>query len=223
METNYDTPGVWRGAQKDYKRLFYSLPDIALIVPVTLQKGYGKLEAGTVMSLNLSDGSTNENKAVPYNPAALAGAYDPGRAYLAADGAASAVAVLKTVEDCYKFAVGDNLIAMDSDGAAVDMGAITAINYSTKTITATANMTTAITVGNNGFVTVLNGAAAGTSDAVGILYTTRNTGEGEDAADAQGALIVGNAVLYKGCLVLYDAAAKTDLSTTDIGQYTILK
>lgn len=223
METNYDTPGVWRGAQKDYKRLFYSLPEIALIVPVTLQKGYGKLEAGTVMSLNLSDGSTNENKAVPYNPTTLAGAYDPGRAYIAADGAADATATLKTVEDCYKFAVGDNLIAMDSDGTAIDMGAITAINYTTKVITASANMTTAITVAANGFVTLLNGAAAGTSDAVGILYTTRNTGEGEDSADAQGALIVGNAVLYKGCLVLYDAAAKTDLSTTDIGQYTILK
>lgn len=223
METILDGPAISRGAQKDYKRLFYSLPEVSLRIPVTLQKGYGKLEAGTIMSLNQSSGSPNEHKAVPYNPTTLAGAYDPGRAYLAADGAASAAAVLKTVEDCYKFAVGDNLIAMDSDGVAVDMGAITAINYATKTITATENMTADITVAKNGFVTVLNGAAAGTSDAVGILYTTRNTGEGEDAVEPQGTLIVGNAVLYKGTLVLYDAAAKTDLSTTDIGQYVILK
>lgn len=219
----YDTPGIWRGTQRDYKEIFFSLPEQALQIPITLQAGYGVLEAGTVLSMNLSSGSPNKGKFVPYNPVALAGAYDPGRAYLAVDGAASAVAVLKTEEETYKFAVGDNLIAMDSDGVAVDMGAIVSINRTTKTITATNNMTVDVTVAKNGFVTVLNGATEGTSDAVGFLKTTRETGTGADAAGAQASLIIGNAILYTGCLVLYDAAAKTDLGTTDIGRFTHLK
>lgn len=219
----YDTPTIKRGVQKDYKQLLFSRNMDPMVIPVTLQAGYGVLEAGTVMSINLSDGSPNEGKLVPYNPVALAGAYDPGRAYLAVDGAATAVAVLKSAEECYKFAVGDNLIAMDSDGTAVDMGAIVSINYTTKTITATSNMTVDVTVAKNGFVTVLNGAAAGTSDAVGFLYTTKDTGEGQDAVGADAALIIGNAILYKGCLVLYDSAAATDLGTKDIGRFTYLK
>ena len=60
-----DTPHVIHGVQKDYKRLYYSNPEAALKVPVTLQAGYGIIEVGSSLSKNLS-AAGNLGKLLPY-------------------------------------------------------------------------------------------------------------------------------------------------------------
>ena len=62
-----DIPQVNYGLQTDYKRLYYSEPEAALKVPVTIMAGYGKLEQGTALALNGSAGG-QKGKLFPYDP-----------------------------------------------------------------------------------------------------------------------------------------------------------
>jgi hypothetical protein len=61
------------------------------------------------------------------------------------------------------------------------------------------------------------------SDCVGILEKSVDTGTGSSAKGAVATMIISNAVLYNGMLTEVDAAARTDLSASVIGQFLIIK
>lgn len=226
-----DIPSIIRGAQEDYTVLYYSDPMAALKVPVTLQSGYGTLKKGTVLALNKSNLTTGgKDQLLPYNPTTFTGAEDhPGRAYVVADPVATASVVYVTMDDSYKFKVGDDIILNDSSVTVEDLGAITAIDRTSERQRAKITFTTAITgsftVANDAYVCVQ--AAAGSSnnysDAVGILEKSVDTGTGVNAKGAVATMILGNCVLYEGFMTNLDAAAKTDLSATSFGQYVYMK
>lgn len=230
---NYgDTPHIVRGTQKDYRFLFYSNEEAALTVPVTLQSGYGALEMGTVMAKNMSNLTTGgKDQLVPYNPTSFTGAEDhPGRAYLVTDSGTTDKFVYVTMDDSYKFKIGDDIVINDNTTAVEDLGAITAIDRTSETHRAKITFTTAI--GGTAFTTaryahVLVQAASGNSnnysDAVGILMKTVDTGTGVNAQGAIAELILGNCVLRSGMLVNIDAAARTDISASTFGSYTYIR
>ena len=225
-----DKPGVQIGVQKDYKPLYYSEHLAALRVPVTLQAGYGVLEQGQTLAMNKS-AAGGIGQLLPYNPTTFPASVDPGRAYLVTDSGATDVFVYVTMEDSYKFAVGDDVIINDDTTAVEDVGAITAIDRTTETHRAKITFTTDI--GGVAFTTarrahILVQAATGNSnnysDCVGILEKSVDTGTGQDAIGAVATLILGNCVLYEGMLTNFDGAAKTDLSTaTSFGQYVYIR
>lgn len=219
-----DIPDISFGEQSDYKRLYYSNPDAALKVPITLQAGYGKLEAGTAISKNDS-AAGNLGKYIPYDPTAtITGAeVAPGRAYIVAENASSEI-VYVTMDDSYKFAVADDLIICDSDGegALDNMGAIVTIDRTTYThmaiITATVATGDTFTIAKFAYVMV---EGAVTCD--GILEKTVDTGTGSKADGAIATMIIGNCVLYTGMLTNVDSNALTDLSAGTVGQYTYIR
>jgi len=226
-----DAPTIIRGVQTDYKHLYYSEELAALRVPVTLAAGYGVLKAGTILAKNLSALTTgNKDKLVPYCPTSFTGVEDhPGRAYLVANTLTTGAIVHVTINDSYKFKVGDDLIINDNTTAAENLGAIVSIDRTTyvnyAVITATTNIGgTAFTTARFAYVIVEAGTAANNySDAVGILEKSVDTGTGVNAAGALATLILGNCVLYEGLLTNFDSAAKTDVSGTSFGQYLYIR
>ena len=168
---------------------------------------------------------------VPYNPTTFTGQEEhPGRAYLVADSVALASTVNVTINDSYKFKVGDDLIINDDTTTVENLGAITAIDRTTYTNFAVITFTTAIggvafTTARFAYVCVEAGAdnTNNYSDCVGILMKSVDTGTGELAKGANAQLIIGNAVLYEGMLNLVDAAAKTDLTASSFGEFMYMK
>ena len=224
-----DIPQITRGQQMDLKRLYYSDPNAALTAEITIAAGYGVLKLGTVLAKNLS-AAGNKDLLVPYNPTTFTGAENhPGRAYLVTDSGTSATDLYVSMDDSYKFAVGDDVIINDDTTAAENLGAITAIDRTTETHRAKITVTTA--TGGTSFTTARKACIfveAGTSgnnysDAVGILEKSVDTGTGVNAKGAIATLIISNAVLYEGCLTNIDAASKTDLAAVSFGQYLVVK
>jgi hypothetical protein len=224
-----DIPQVVHGVQTDYKRLYYSNPDAALKVPITIMAGYGLLEVGTALAKNLS-AAGKAGLLVPYNPTTFTGAENhPGRAYLVANSGTTDKFVYVTMDDSYKFNVGDDLIINDDTTAAENLGAITAIDRTSEPHRAKITATTAI--GGTAFTTARKACVfveAGTSgnnysDCVGILEKSVDTGIGSNAKGAVATLILGNAVLYEGTLTNMDDAAKTDISASSFGQYLYMR
>lgn len=221
----YDTPSIVRGVQDDYKQLYYSDHMAARKVPITIQAGYGLLKMGSAISKNLSAAGTR-GKFLPYNPTTFTGAeIHPGRAYLVANTGATAVVVYVTMDDSYKFAVGDDLIINDDTTAVENLGVITAIDRTSEPHRAKITFTTAI--GGVAFTTArkacvfveAGGAGNNYSDCVGILEKSVDTGEGVNSKGANVTLIIGNAILYEGMLTNMDGAAKTDIGASSFGQY----
>jgi len=223
-----DTPYVVYGEQSDYKRLYYSDPEAALKVPITLMAGYGKIEQGTTIAQNLS-AAGGDGKHVPYAATTFPADVDNARAYLVADSGTTATILYVSIDDSYKFAVGDDVIINDNTTGAENLGAITAIDRTTQTFRAAITVTTA--TGGTSFTTaryahiLVEAGTAGNnySDCVGILEKTVNTGTGENCQGAIATLIIGNCVLYTGTLTNLDAAAITDISAGSYGQYTYIR
>jgi len=236
MATRYgDTPFIVRGGQEDYKNIFYTSPNEALTKEVTLIPGCGVVKAGTALAKITGDGPS-KNKYVPYNPTTISNAdtvdEQKGRAFLVADAETGASVVYVTIEDSYKFQVGDQIYIADDDtktSSSEDLGVITAIDRSTyrhmAKITATNNISGTVTVAK--YASIFHEAGADNSntwsDSVGILATTVDTGEGEHAQGAVADMVISNAMLYNGMLTNVDAAARTDLGATVDGQFLILK
>jgi hypothetical protein len=217
--------------QQDYKRLFRSPREIALLLEITLQAGYGVLPMGTVLSKNVS-AAGNVGKYVPYSPTTPASGdlNQKGCAFLLQD--ASGTTFFVTQRDSYKFAVGDDVILLDSDTkttASENMGAITAIDRTTyqhlAVITVTATVSGTFTVANSACIHVECGAdnTNSYSDAAGILDQSVDTGDDEDAAGALATMVVNNAVLYQDALINCDSAALTDLGATAANRLVTLK
>jgi hypothetical protein len=224
-----DAPGLIRGTQEDYKRLYYSNPDAALKVPITIDAGYGILKAGTTLAISLS-AAGNTGKFVPYNPTTVTGAeVAPGRAYLVQDSGTTASILYVTMDDSYKFAVGDDVIIHDDTTTAENLGAITAIDRTTYTHMAAITVTTAtggtsFTTANFAYIAAEAGVSANSySDCVGVLEKSVDTGVGVNANGALATLILGNCVLYTGVLTNMDAAAIVDVSAASIGNFTYIK
>jgi hypothetical protein len=227
-----EIPSQVQGQEGFYKRLWYSNPANALMRDVTISAGYGVLRAGTALAKNVS-AAGNVGQYVPYCPTVpdSSSEVQQGNAFIVTDGAANAY-VYVTKNDSYKFVVGDDLIAYDTDTAttsAIELGAITAIDRTTYVhmakITVTANLTTGITVALSGAVHVECGADSsnGFSDCAGILASSVDTGTGENAQGALAPMIMSNAVLYSGACENLDTAGKTDISATANGNLLVIK
>jgi hypothetical protein len=225
-----DTPHIVRGVQKDYKNIYYSRPEIALVTDIALQAGYGLLEAGTVLAKNLSAATSRYGKHVPYTPTLFTGAeVDPGRAFLVTASGTTATVLYVTLADSYKFAVGDDVIIDDNVTAAENLGAITAIDRTTYPQMAAITVTTAtggtsFTTARKAHIKVEAGNSSNNySDAVAILAKSVDTGSGENAQGALAPVLISNAMLYTGMLTNLDAAAIVDLGCVAFGRFTVLK
>ena len=223
--TKGSIPQIHRGVQQDFKKLFYSLRDIALILEKSFQSGYGILEMGMVVGLNAANG-----KLVP-NPLAAHDDEDIAIALALASLSNGASTVLFTAEDGYKFQVGDSLIMRYIKSSVAyyqDCGAITDIVYTDRTATVTfttvisgAEFTTAQSC--CGYVKTDTTTSTDFKKALYICEQSLDTGVGEDALGAIGSVVVSNAILYKGELVNYDSQALADLGATEDGQFLTLK
>jgi hypothetical protein len=219
-----DAPQINYGLQTDYKRLYYSEPEAALKVPVTLMAGYGVLEQGTALALNGSAGG-QKAKVFPYDPnAAPTGQLvRPAAAFLVTDSGTSSNILYTTLDDSYKFEVGDDVFIEDDTTGAENLGAITAIDRTTYTNRAKITVTT--NYGGTSFLTSRFAylAVEGYTTCVGILEKTVDTGTGTLAKGALATMILGNCVLYSGMLTNFDSAAISDLSAGSFGQYVYIK
>lgn len=225
---NMDIPGVIHGVQDDYRRLFYSDHMAALRVPVTLQAGYGLIKSGTIMALNKS-AAGNVAKIVPYAATSFPADVDAARAYLVANSGTTDKFVYLSMDDSYKFAVGDDVIINDDTTSAENVGAVTAIDRTSENHRAKITFTTAIggtafTTARKAHILVEAGDSSNNySDAIGVLEHSKDTGLGVNSAGAVASLVIGNCVLYNGVLFNMDSAARTDLSATVFGQYIYMK
>lgn len=223
MVLHGNTPYVVRGYQEDYKEILFSPKEIALMFDGHVVAGYGILKAGTVMG-QISESTNRLNQFVPYvTEDPQVGETWAGMALLLIDGAASAVAHV-TLDDSYKFAVGDHGGAVDSDGSPVDLGAVVSIDRTTyankAVITFTNNVTTGITVAKAGGVFIQTVTTSPYTKAQFILLNTVDTGTGANAKGADAPMLWGNALLNTFKLTGYDAHSKTDLGSADNGLLT---
>ncbi len=227
MDNFGDTAYIKRGFQVDPKRLFYSDIKIALKKMVTLVPGYGILEAGTVVAA-ITESTNRVSQHVPYAiQAPTVGLPFIGGAYLLADGGSTDTTIDITLPDSYKFAVGDHIAGVDSDATPIDLAAITAIDrttYSNKAVLTIAQVDiSALTVAAGAMIFIQTQTTTPFVDAVSILTEGVDTGVGSDAKGGQGAVVISNAMLYKGLIPNYDAGALTDIGAVTDGQYLVLK
>lgn len=224
-----DTAFLIRGEQADPLIVIASDINIALSRPIFLLPGYGFLPAGTLVGevTEASDGRLGAY--VPRSivtPATAKKLPYLGGAYLLADGAADAVAKV-AIEDSYMFAVGDHLLAVDSDASPVDLGAIVSIDRTTYShmaiITATNNVTTGITVAKGGMIAIQTKTTTPFTTALGVLVGGYDTGRGSNARGANAAMALSNIMLRRGCVPNYDATALSDLSGVASGDLIVLK
>lgn len=208
------------------KPLFHSVRDIALILDKTVQSGYGVLRIGTMLAVNSVTGNL-----VPY----ITDDYlddNVGRAYLTNDVASAGNTCYTTIEDAYKFAVGDDLILVRDNGGSPeyhDGGPITAIDVTTYSNRAEITFTNAIgavttfSTANKVNAYVKSATSGKFSKCAYILDKDIDTGSGEFAAGALTSVVVHNAILYEYALVNKDAQALTDLGAVEDGRFVILK
>lgn len=221
-----DIPNITYGSQKDYKKLYYqpSDPGAALKADITIMAGYGLLPMGFALAKNTSNSSSNKNKLLPYDPTLITGQeVAPSRAYLTSDSPTTDNYMYVTIDDSYKFIVGDDVIIVDDTTAEENLGAVTAIDVTTYTNRAKITVTT--NIGGTSFTTArfAHVSVEGRKTCVGILEKSVDAGTGSTAAGALATVILSNAQLYTGMLTNFDAAAISDLSATSFGRFTLLK
>ena len=224
-----DTPYIYRGAQAELKRLFYSDPNKAFCKTITIPAGYGVIRAGAIMGI-ITESTSRVDQYVPYtgldsvgNVAAGVGDLF-GAAFLTTDPSTGTTGQV-VMDDGYKFAVGDHLVAGDSDLSNTDLGAITAIDLTTYTHIASITVTNAFgseTVAKGAVITIQTATASPYVAAAGILKGTVDAGTGENSQGATGVMVIKNAMLYVDSLYNYNADVATDLSSSTDGKYLIL-
>ena len=129
MTIHGETPYLVRGGQEDFKRLFYSRPEQALMRDVTLSAGYGVIKAGTPLMINKS-AAGNVGEHVPYamTTADSSDVTQKGNAFLVASTSGAVNVVYVTMDDSYKFEVGDDIIIYNTTYPACTRS-ITLVNY----------------------------------------------------------------------------------------------
>jgi hypothetical protein len=210
-----------------WKALFHSEREIALILDKTVKQGFGVLKAGTLMSL-----VNGGDQLVPY-PTTDPDNIVAARAFGLADIGSTDDAINVTMEDSYKFSVGDVVMLANNNGGGDfhDGGAITAIdrttypNYAVITFTTALDTNVNMTVANA--VNIYHKGDTAESDGVEanyILDKDIDTGAGEKAAGGLASVVVSNAVLNYGNLINLDAGAIVDLGAVADGtRFLILK
>ena len=223
------TPYVFRGGQEDLKRLFYSDPDKAFARAITIPAGYGVIKAGAIMGI-ITESTSRVGQHVPYTgidavgnvAAAIEDLF--GAAFLTSDPSTGKTGYV-TMEDSYKFAVGDHLVAGDSDLSPTDLGAVTAIDRTTYTHIAGITVTNSFgseTMAKGAVITIQSATSTPYVCATGVLKAAVDTGVGENAKGGQGVIVIKNAMLYSANLYNYNADVATDLSGTDSTPYLII-
>jgi len=223
------TPYINRGGQEDLKRLFYSDPDKAFARAITIPAGYGVIKAGAIMGI-ITESTSRVGQHVPYTGIDAAGNVAAGisnlfgAAFLVTDPSTGTDGYV-TMDDSYKFAVGDHLVAGDSDlDGNTDLGAITAIDRTTYTHMAKITVTNAFgseTIAKGAVITIQSAAATPFVAATGVLKAAVDTGVGENAKGGQGVLIISNAMLYSANLYNWNADVVTDIGGSDSTPYYI--
>jgi hypothetical protein len=222
-----NVPQMNRGPEgPGIKALFHSERRLALIFDKTLQGGFGVLKQGTILAENSVSGLI-----MPYIGDDHQDTNNVGRSFLLADYVSDATTVEVTIDDSYKFQVGDDLIMVrDNAGSPEyqDGGEITdiAIGLNSAVITFTTGVTSAaFTRANDVNIYTKCGAATKFSKAKYLLDQDVDTGYGEYTL-AQGghtSVVISNAVLYLTALVNYDAQAATDLGAVEDGRFLVMK
>ena len=226
---NGDIAHITRGYQTDYKRLYASSPENAMVLNVTLVQGFGVIPAGTPLS-KVTAGAPSKGKYVPYNKTVFANYTNGGGAFLLSTPSGTDLEV--TLEDSYKFAVGDSVIVADNNtktSSSEAGGLITAIDrttYPNKAVITVTNSISGATFTATLFAKVFHIAGADNSntwsDCAGILDVAVDTGVGEKAVGGVGSMVIKNAMLYDGMCPNVDAAARADISASVNGQFLIL-
>ncbi len=206
-----------------YKRLYKSHREIALLLDKTLRAGYGCLEAGTVMAVD-----QNTDNLVPYTPDTIS-EEDPSRVFLLNDCSTADNFDVELLES-YKLASGETIVMTDSDGT-YEQATISGVDRSSSNykanITLTGSTSNNFTVAKSANCYVKAEDASGddkASKAKYVLDMAVDTGAGEDAEGGLGAVLLSNAVIYKDATVGMDSTAITDLgNVSEDGAYYILK
>jgi hypothetical protein len=234
MNTLYgDTPHILRGGQIDRRSIFGPCNlDAILQVPVIIPPGYGYIPAGAVMG-KISESTSRLYQYVPYTPQNAAGGLAAalstmfGAAYLLSDPGSAATTLDVTMDDSYKFMVGDHIAALDNDTTAIDCGAITQIDRTTykdkAVITIVQTDLSAVDSANGGCIVIQTDTSSPYQTAVGVLVGGVNTGVGANAQGGQGVVVISNAILNVGALYNLDSGAITDLGAVQSGNWLILK
>lgn len=225
------SPYVYNGPMKlGQKALYASDPDMAILLSKQVAPGFGVLQAGTVMSENLS-AAGNKGLIQPYVPDLPTDMTTKGKALLVADYGTGLTYVYVLIEDSYMFTIGDDFIAGRNNASAWELfngGAITAIDRTTDSFRAKITFTTGFASAN---FTMANlaacwpeaGASGKYNTAKYILDQDIDTGRGSTALGAQSSVVISNAKLNTGCLVCADSTALSALGAIQDGTYTILK
>jgi len=222
MSTKGSIPQMNIGAMTLGQRpLFKSQRETALIEEGVYQAGFGYLPPGQIMAKNAVTG-----KLVPYVPDAVVFGVTKGVARAINDVANGAAFVYVTMDDSYKFQIGDSLI-LAQDATFLDGGAITAIDRDTDAYRAKITFTNATavatyTMANNTHCYPKAGTAGKFSKAFCICDLGVDTGYGADdeagtiPQGGLGSVVFKNATLYRNSLVDYDAQVLTDLAAVTI-------
>ena len=222
------TPYVFKGGQEDLKRLFYSDPDKAFARAITIPAGYGIIKAGAVMGI-ITESTNRVGQHVPYTGLDAAGNVAAaitnlfGAAFLTTNPTTGTTAQV-TMADSYKFAVGDHLVAGDSDLSNTDLGAITAIDRTTYTHIAAITVTNSFdseTLAKGAVITIQSATSSPYVCATGILKAAVDTGTGENAKGGQGVLVISNAMMYQSGLYNWNDDVVDDLGGSDSDPYYI--
>jgi hypothetical protein len=203
------------------KALFKSQREMAGIDQVMYKAGFGYLAPGQIMGKNSYD-----SKLVPYVPDTYVIGVTKGVTPVLADVANAATTLYVSMDDSYKFVVGDSLILREGTVYA-DCGAITAIDRTTDNWRALITFTTAtavatFTTANSTVVYPKSGTTGKFSAAFTICDMGVDTGYGynreSNAAphDGLASAVFKNAVLYKNALVDYDSTVLTGLAATTV-------
>jgi hypothetical protein len=222
------TPYVFRGGQEDLKRLFYSDPDKAFARAITIPAGYGVVKAGAVMGI-ITESTNRVGQYVPYTGLDAAGNVAAGIADLfgaafLTTGPTTGTTGQVTMADSYKFAVGDHLVAGDSDLSNTDLGAITAIDRTTYSHIAEITVTNSFdseTLAKGAVITIQSATGSPYVAGIGILKAAVDTGVGENAKGGQGVIVISNAMMYSANLYNWNSDVVTDIGGSDSDPYYI--
>ena len=207
----------------------------ALIKSKTLAPGFGNLPLGTILAENLSAAATgNKGKLVPYvldDSTETNTAKQLGVSFLVASYVNAATDVYVTLDDSYRFAVGDDIILGRNNSGSWEIhngGAITAIDRTTYPHMAKITFTTG--VASNDYTTANKVAVwpeAGTTSkyslAKYILCAAVDTGTGENSKGALAPVLLSNCILNSGVIPNYDAQVATDMSLVVDGPHLVVK
>jgi hypothetical protein len=136
--------------------------------------------------------------------------------------------VYVSLEDSYKFEIGDDLyLDNDDDEGPIAAAAITAIDRTTSTIYADITTTTFshgnFTVAKKSYVHVKAGTSGEYTTAAYVLDKDIDTGVGSEALGALTSVVASNCILYKNSMINLTAAAISSLGGVVDGRFFIMK